>query len=223
MEPPKNDESDKLINDENFLKLMESEHVKAGDSVDETGKNRAWNNIEKNIAAVSRVPGKKHWVRNLQWAVGLAASILAVVFSLQYFESPKDYGQQIKGRVGDIEFRIGEYLQQADGELVAWDNKQRRPGGIIVPYVETMAPAAVMLVRQTASNTYEAASDAEMTEGGVEHYFSFAGETAAVKLEKTAETYCILISASFGLIGQAYAALPVVEPSGSLIVECFSL
>lgn len=222
MEPPKNDESDKLISDENFLILMESEHLKAGGGVDEIGKKGAWDRIEKNVGVSIGTPVQKNRYRNLMWAGLLAAGVSAVVFSLRYFEQPQDFGQQVKGRVGDIEFRIGEYLQQPDGELVAW-NKKRVLGSVIVPFIETMAPVAVLLVRQIADGAYEAASDAEMTNGGEEHYFSIAGETAAIELEKTAETYCILVSDSFGVMGQAFAALPLIEPGPDLIMECFSL
>jgi hypothetical protein len=227
MEPPKNNDTDKLIDDKAFEKMIESEYAKQGHPIDDLAKKRIWDKLIADNSNAKISPRKGKNFNNFRIGLVLAASLAGILGTMQYFKqsNPDTYeGQRIKGTRASINYHIGMYLQEEDGKLTPLDDlAKKKEGDIIVPFIETNSPAAVLLVKQTSDDQYEPVSAAEMTEAGREHYFSRDGEAAAIFVEPLVETYCVLVADSLPTMGNIIGALPELKDKVKLNIECFSL
>jgi len=224
MEPPKKNDSEKMIDDQDFLNLMESEYEREGQPLDQISKKKIWDSLNAEIKPTPGVWKNKNTAKIL---MALAACFVAVVATTQYFEPSRPEslgGQRIKGMHGSVGYRIGMYLQEEDGDLIGLqDLSIKKEGDTVVPYVETDVSASVMLVRLVGDDQYEAVSSAEMTEAGREHYFARDGEAAGILVEPMVETYCVLVADSMPEMGAVVADLPTIKSKDKISIECFSL
>lgn len=235
MEPPKNKDSDKMIDDKDFERLIEAEYQKQGRPVDELAKQRIWetlNTDKKNETTTSQK------LQKFKIGFVLAASLAAMVGSFQYFQTtdsdpyssmrpkgvlPGGENLGIKGVHAGIEYYIATYIHDAEGKLIALDNSTKKEGDIIVPAVVTSVAAAAVLVKEIGSEQYEAVSTAEMTDAGTEHYFARDGESAGISIEAQVETYCVFITDSMPTMGTIIGDLPEIKDKAKVKIECFSL
>ena len=236
MEPPKNKDSDKIIADKNFERLIESEYDEKGRPVDELAKKRIWESLN---AENRNAPIKNQSLHKIKIGLVLAACLASVLGTMQYFNlvdtdpyasirakgvrsDVKNTG--VKGHYAGIEYHIGTYIQDAGGQLtVLDDSSKKKEGDIIVPFIETSVPAAAVLVKQVGDDQYEAVSTAEATEGGSEHYFARDGEAAGILVEAVVETYCVLLTDSMPTMGNLIGELPEIKDKAKVKIECFSL
>jgi hypothetical protein len=227
MEPPKTKGNDKLIDDKAFEAMIESEYDAQGQLVDELAKKRIWDKLNAENNKVSSESNKTKNINHIRIGLVLAASLAGILATMQYFDlsNPTPYaGQRIKGTFVGIDYHIGMYLQDEDGKLIPLDDlAKKKEGDIIVPFIETVSPAAVALVKQVGDDQYEPVSPAEMTQAGREHYFSREGEAAGIFVEPLVETYCVLVADSMPTMGQIIGALPDLKDKAKLNIECFSL
>jgi hypothetical protein len=227
MEPPKTNSSDKMIDDKAFEAMIEGEYAVQGQQVDKLAKIRIWDKLNAENNKVNSESNKNKSFNQIRVGLVLAASLAGILGTMQYFDlsNPAPYeGQRIKGTIVGIDYHIGMYLQDEDGKLTPLDDlSKKNEGDIIVPFIQTVSPAAVALVKQIGDDQYEPVSPAEMTEPGREHYFSREGEAAGIFVEPLVETYCVLVADSMPTMGQIIGSLPELKDKTKLNVECFSL
>lgn len=151
-----------LVDDDEFVDLIEADFESEGQPEDETSKKRAWSKIEAQVQGKKPAQGRKTKVLDETgesdkfWQVGLAlAACVIISVAIPLLRPVLTPEQGIKGDDLPVPIELIAYELTPDKELITFNPADSSPPKTIIPMVETMQPVYVALLTITAEGVPE--------------------------------------------------------------------